>query len=546
MKRLLCVLLCMLLAVPCAGAETADTLQKLLVRQLTAGYGLRGNITITANGVADWLEYLLPFTVPDIQIRAIGQKQGGASDAVDDDDEWQVRLYAKNSEGKEVGTTWLYGDPEGIYFQSELLPDTILALPVADTHLLYQLFRGDLTDLFFSFDPMELSAPGPNGNPSSYEALANILGIPAETWETEWFPVLKKYFQHLDLWLTGYGDPSFMTGDTGALKLSATYTIPVDDLKAEAKYLVGQMLYDGELQNLLAPLVAMEERVIYLNPSLVYFYEACIDALPLEGDIILSREMSAQGEIVSTMVSLPLPTLPEEMIAPVGNAAASIFGLPYTDLLQGMKRVAITQNGTDRTLTLSGEKRSLSFGAVVSNPDEDTTVLQGAMRIAPNAGVEENALSATFTCSMSHKIWQDEKYIDHDTTAFSIAFVSDLDELSPDDPFRSTYIDFSPVSLAYTLDYRNNSFQEESPAQVNLSVDAQLPDAQVSVDAVARITTQLSMQKLSSMGAQDMSTLSEERKDEIVSTLLSNAVITMANLNTDAAPAEPSVSSTTE
>ena len=157
MKKFLCIMLCFVLALPSAVAETADTLQKLLVRQLTAGYGLRGKLNITASGVADWLNYLLPFTATDIQIRAIGEKQGGASETISDDDDWQLRLYAKNSAGEEVGTTWLYGNPEGLYFQSELLPDTVLSYPIENIHLLYQLFRGEFNDLFFAFDPMHLT-----------------------------------------------------------------------------------------------------------------------------------------------------------------------------------------------------------------------------------------------------------------------------------------------------------------------------------------------------------------------------------------------------
>jgi len=248
MKRVLCMLLCLMMAASTAFAETADTLQKLLVRQLTAGYGLRGYASITASGVADWLNYLLPFTVPDIQIRAIGEKQGTVSGTVNDDDDWQVRFFAKNGEGEEVGTTWLYGNPEGIYFQSELLPGKVLNIPVTNVHLLYQLMRGDLQNLFFSFDPMDLLAPGVNGNVSAYQGIANVLGVTADEWEDSWLPVLEKYFLHLDLWLMGYGDPDFITGETGGLTMTGTYTIPAADLKKEAKYLIGQMIYDNELQ----------------------------------------------------------------------------------------------------------------------------------------------------------------------------------------------------------------------------------------------------------------------------------------------------------
>lgn len=531
MKRILCLVLSLMLAVPAALAETADTLQKKFARQLTGGNGIRGKISLTASGVAEWLNVLLPFTVPDIQIRAIGEKQGDMSADVVDDDDWQIKLYAENSEGQEVGTTWLYGNPDAVYFQSELLPNTLLTLPVEQVNLLYQLFKGEYADLFFAFDPMGMTQPGANGNVSAYQAVADMLGIPAQEWEENWMPVLEKYFLHLDLWLTSYGDPSFVTGDTGAMTMSATYTIPAADVKKEAKYLVGQMLYDTELQNLLLPYVTLEQRITYLNPSMVYFYEACIDALPLEGDIVLAREMSGMGEDVGMTVALPLPVLPDTLIAPVGEIAAAVFELPYKDLLEGMTRVAFTQAGAESTFTFSGEKRTIALTSEETATDENTTSVTGTLRITPNIGVEENSLSAAYTCTYGHRIWQDESYLDHDMTTFTLAVEPNLDMLSEDDPFRNTYVDFTPVSLDWSVDYRNNTYENNSPVQINIAAAAKLPDAEIALDMVLRITTIVAMTNLPTAGAENFAALTEESKAALLDTLTSNAVLTMANLN---------------
>ena len=542
MKRVLCLVLCMMLCVPFALAETADTLPKRFARQLSGGNGMRGYVSITASGLADWLSALLPFTATDIQIRAIGEKQGEMSDEILDDDDWQVRFYAENSAKEEVGTTWLYGDPKGVYFQSELLPEAVLTVPVENIHLLYELFRGEWSKLFFAFDPMDMKAPGANGNASAYAAVAEVLGIPAQEWEEKWLPVLENYFLQLDLWLASYGDSTVVTGEeTGSLKMTATYTIPADALKAEAKYLIGQMLYDYELQNLLLPYVTMEQRVTYLNSSMVYFYEACIDALDLQGDIILSREMSALGEVVSTTVSLPVPALPETLTSPVEDAAAAILGLEEYPLLEGVNRVVMMQSGAEKSLTLSGEKRNISITATQTHDEEHVTAMAGEIKVIPTAGVEENALSAAFTCSYGQKIWQDEKYLDHDTTEFAIAIEPALANLDEDDPFRSSYVEFQPVSLNMTVDYRNNPNQANSAVQININVDAQLPDAQVQAETVLRITTQMEMKALPTTGAEDLTQMTDERKDELLQELLGNAVITMANLNADALddPAAP-------
>ena len=369
MKKLLSMMLCLAMLVSCAFAETADTLPKKFNRQLTGGNGLRGYMSITASGVADWLNMLLPFTATDIQIRAIGEKQGEMSESISDDDDWQVRFFAKDSQNQEVGNTWLYGDPSGVYFQSELLPGSILTVPVEQVNLLYQLMRGDYTDLFFAFDPLQMKVSGAQDNVPAYQAVANMLGISAEEWETKWLPVLEKYFLHLDLWLAGYGDPFAVSGETGALTMSATYRIPADELKSQAKYVIGQMLYDNDLMTLLLPYVTMEQRMTYLNPNMVYFYEACIDALPLSGDIVLSREMSARGEVVSNKVELPIPELPAKVADPIGEALSTLFGLTDKALLSGMNRVEIFQNASERGICLHGEKRSIRIVADMTKHD---------------------------------------------------------------------------------------------------------------------------------------------------------------------------------
>lgn len=534
MKKVLCLLLCMMMMVSLVAAETADTLPKRFARQLSGGNGVRGYASITATGLADWLSVILPFTATDIQIRAIGEKQGEMSQDILDDDDWQVKFYAENTAKEEVGTTYLYGDPNGVYLKSELLPGTVLSIPVEQTHLLYEFFKGNWQELFFSFDPMDMKEDGTNGNAASYEAIANILGIPSDEWEAKWLPVLEKYFLHLDLWLASYGDPAFVTGeDVGSLRMSATYTIPAEALKNEAKTIIALMLYDNDLQSLLLPYVTMEQRVTYLNPSLVYFYEACIDALTLEGDVILSREMSGMGDVVNTTVSLPLPVLPEKMTGPANELAEKVFGLENVTWFSEINRVIVQQSGDEKNIILSGKNRTMTISAEEIKAVEDANAWKGTVKVIPNAGVDENALSAGFALSAGHKLWQDEKYLDHDTSKFSIEIYPALENLDEDDPFRNSYVEFQPVSVSLSVDYRNNPNQANSAVQVNVDVDANLPDAQVQATVVLRITNPMEMKILPTTGTENFTQLTDARKDALLQTLIANAVQTMATLNAD-------------
>ena len=529
MKRILCLVLCFMMAASLVYAETTDTLSDKFERQLiVGGNGIRGYARITASGVAEWLNLLLPFTATDIQIRAIGERQGEKSAQVTDDDDWQVRFYVNNSAGQEVGNTWLFGNPEGIYFQSELLPGTTLMIPVEQVNLLYQLLSGDFENLFFAFDPLGMTLPGAQDNVSAYEAVAKLMGISEEEWNEKWMPVMEKYFLHLDLWMTGYGDPSFVTGEAGTLTMSATYQIPVEDIKAEAKYIVGQMLYDTDLQNLLLPYVSMEQRMTYLNPNLVYFYEACIDALPLDGDISLAREMSAQGEVVSAKISLPLPPLPETVTEPLGEMMVAVWGDAYKGVFAGAHRIEVEQNGDARMLRIYSKNCTIILELTVSKPDETTTAVTGSLQVIPVGG-DLQAVYANVECSVGHRLWQDEKYIDHDTSTLHIAMEPAATEGG---------VDFAPVSFTWTMDYRNNAYQENSPVQINYNLDVQMADAAVQAEIVLRISTAVKMTELQVVNTENVNTMPEARQTELVETFVSNAVLIMAGLNGDPVEAD--------
>lgn len=523
MKRILCLALCLMLTIPCVLAETADTLPKLFMRQLSGGNGngARGYISIKASGVAEWLDMLLPFTASDIQIRAIGEKQGEASDTVTDDDDWQVKFYVKDDQGAEKSVSWLYGDPAGVYFQSELIPDTRLAIPVEDVHLLYQLFRGDFADLFFAFDPMNLMSPGANGNASAYKAVADVLEIPEDEWQQKWLPVLEKYFLQLDLWMAGFSEATVANTEDGGLTMSTAYKIPAGELKDEAKYIIGQMLYDNDLQSLLIPLVTMEQRITYLNPQMVYFYEACIDAMELKGDIILSREMSALGEVVKTTLELPLPKLPETLTKDTGIVLKNALELPYADLLSDVNRISITQEGKMRSVVLSAEERTVTVAAEASMNDAGAQTMAGIISIVPSQGKDEMAYSAAFSCGYSHQIWQDEKYLDHDTTSFSL-------QIEPD--MVTVENGFQPVGIEFSVDYRHNPYKPEGPAQVNINVKAQMPDATVDAEVVLRITTQMHMEDLPKTGSKDISMMRADERAALLHEFVNNAMDAMSAL----------------
>lgn len=539
MKRVICMLMCLLLCCGVVLADESTTLPREFNAQfITGGNGLRGKISITASGTAEWLELLQPFTAGEIQLRAIGQPQGDLSNLVSDDERWQVKLYTKNSAGAETGVTYFYTNGDNLYLSSELLPGQVLMVPTTDMHLLYDLARADATSLFFGFDPFELRESETGANPPAYHAVAELLGIPEDEWETAWSPVLQKYYRQLDLWLTGYGTADVVNDAAGNLTMGVSYTISAEELKQQAKYLVGQMLFDSELQALIVPYVTAEERMIYLNPSMVYFYEACIDALPLTGDLVFSRQMSAMGEVIQTSLSLPIPELPEKLTSAANGLLADLFNLPYGDALDGVNRLLIQQEGDLGEIVLQSDKRTITLSVNEAASNAESVSVAGFVRIDPAVGANEPPLCASFTYKTNHTIYQDDNYFNRDDATMSLRIEPDLDLLSSDDPFRSSYIDFSPLALSWEIGYRQDTAKAAAPVQINITIAAEVPDANLSADIVLRTMESWPLVDLPVAGARSLAALTDEESEALAQELVYNAIMTMAGLNVPAAAPE--------
>ncbi|MBQ7850104.1 MAG: hypothetical protein IJ343_10310 [Clostridia bacterium] len=527
MKRFLCILMCMLLVVPTALAADYTPTELFHQQFIIGGNGLRGTVNLTASGVADWVEVLLPFTASELQVRIIGEAQGDMSGLVTDDEDWQVKLFARDSQGEQRGVTWLYGNPDAIWLQSELLPDWLLTLPVEGVHLPYQLADGHFGALMSAFGLIALEDDG--GNEEAYSALAKLLQTSEEQWNEQWAPVMEKYYTAMDMWLSAYAGAPVVSGATGSMTLRTVYNIPAADLKAQTKYIVGQMVYDADLQALLAPCFTEQQRSLYLNPALLHVYEHVIDAAPVTGSIILEREMTAMGETIGMNVSLPIPPLPAALTAPAGEALAELFGLPYTDLLADIERISFSQSGRDMSISVASPQRTISLIVDERAENEEDVALEGFVRITPSVTSDEPPLSAAFAYRSTHRIWEDEEYNTHEDFTLLVKVEPDLSLMAEDDPFRSRYLDFAPLALEAEVGFLK-SYKTNAPVNLDVKLSAVLPDAELSLTADLKIAVKWAHELLPTAGADNLLTLAPERSDALLTLLNSNAVRVMTTL----------------
>lgn len=540
MKRFLCILMCLLMLVSGAAAEAGNSPTSVFRKQfIIGGFGFGGTVYVSASGVAPWLDVILPFTGAKLQLRAIGESQGELIGQVGGNDRWQAKMYTKDAQGEVQGLTYLYGDAQAMYLKSDLLPDVLLTAPVQDVHIPYQLVDQEYLNLLAAFDPMGLMVPRVDGNVQAYSALTELAQIPDDVWAKDWAPVLEKYYTEIDMWLAAYGAAPEVSGTTGNLTMRNVYRIPAEDLKAEAKYLIGLMMYDYELQALLVPYFTDEQRALYLNPSLVYFYEYCIDMLPLTGSIYLEREVTAMGETIGTSISMPLPKLPEELTAPVSEKLAEVFALPYNDILSDVQSFSYQKAGGDVSISIASPSRTISFIVDENVSNAETQQVEGFVRITPAPGNEEAPLSAAFTYKTSHRIWEDDEWVLHEDNTIYLSVEPDTSLMDADDPFRSSYIDFPALLLDAAFNYSQQTDMEGRPVKLAVEIRTVLPDAEVNITANLKTAEKWAHEELPTEGAEDMLQMDAERRNALLAEAAENALKAMTPAVQEDAPQTP-------
>ena len=119
MKKVLCLLLCLMLTAAVLPASAVEySLVEKLQRQIDFGNGLKGTLTLSFDGDAEWLQLIAPLNGVTWQIRSIQDKN--------DPNVFQRQIYTLNGE-EQVGLTQLYGDGQNAPY------GTVTYGPDADT-----------------------------------------------------------------------------------------------------------------------------------------------------------------------------------------------------------------------------------------------------------------------------------------------------------------------------------------------------------------------------------------------------------------------------
>ena len=257
---------------------------------------------------------------------------------VNEGDESVITLTS--TAGKEVGRLNILTDASGvIYLQSDLL----------DEAGLYYAF-----DSGFDWSRMILS------NESDWPSLLHVLTEVAQankTWQDKAAPYMEQFSLNVSRWLQGYLNTTTEQSVDGTYVTTAVYEIPAPAMLQETIQMLTTLYSNGELLNLLAEVLTVEEQAAYLQGSaMLQSFLRMLNNVKLEGTVRVRRQYeTVSGKVLFDSVTLPCPeSLPVSLFSLVHVPTAEEGELWQLSLTMDAEKLGVAL-GQDLTLDVTAQ-----------------------------------------------------------------------------------------------------------------------------------------------------------------------------------------------
>ncbi len=460
MKRVICLILCMtvLFAAFPAFAAISYTLPEKMEKQLSIGSGLKGSFSLHGEGTDPLILSLSFLQDAELQIRSLLSG-----------DDLLCSVYQTGDAEEQRALTELYRKENRFYLRSSLLPEEIYVFP-------------DIEEIADSLRKTE-------GNPSFASALIRWLQMDGNERARLLEPVTEMLDREMEIWLAPYADVSQVhTLENGTSAVDLNYQIPFADLKAEIIHLLGILLQDSGGQELMNSILSDEQKEIYANPDLSYFYERALEALGNSFDIQYTRTVSTLGDTVSSHLELPLD---EERA-----------GFSSLEMDEYNSMISYTLRSEEGIVTLLHESEIDFFGS------DDFSVWLYMRGIEDDKGYETHGLRIDI--HHQTELSSDEENRNHQTERWLLRAEKDLSRL-PDEEKKNAaqYPEETPIVLDATFHYYSRSSQS-SPTNLDIQVLLEKQDLSLSLSAKLKTASPWEFQPFDTNGAVEWLSLSED------------------------------------
>jgi len=315
-KRIICIIAGIIMLLSGAANAATYTLPEKMQNQLAIGSGLKGSFTVTADGELSKTPFLNAVCDATYDLR--GMSSGH---------DLHYYLFQENN-GSQTIIAELYKKDGQYYLRSDIVLGKILGLSGFSIFL----------DALFQQQ---------GENPTISSALINYLALPEDVKEKQWKTEINKYQNELEMWLHDFtAQADVVKQENGSSAFDFSYVIPIDEMKNKLIALFAEFAADAELQALMDTIMTPEQKEMYMNAALGYFYEEAVNSLDIQSDIRLSKRVSALGDLINSQMVLPLDsnitgydkfTIESKNGYSVyqleGKDKAFVIGLPSIDLL---------------------------------------------------------------------------------------------------------------------------------------------------------------------------------------------------------------------
>ncbi len=489
----LLVTLLMLLSMVNVGAEGEYTLLEKGQKQLDAGSGMKGTITLAGLNNSP----LLPgMGALSIDVQYIDQKEKA-----------QLQL-ALSSAASALLQANLYRQNETLAAKVSLLPDRLITLP----------------DGLQAFLDIVLGNTGEARQTSWYTAAAAFLFEGDEAWQQKAEAVIAPYLTKVELWMQGYANQPVLGKDaSGQSVMQISYRIPGASVKAELKQLLMDLLGDEAFLSILKEKIDVEQANLYLNPALQAYYFQAVDNLPLTEEVHVQRSVSTMGEPLDLFVSLPLPS--------------ELWGLKNIAFFMSSKESEDAQQWTVKTLDGTW---TLETQASKTVDTADAQTFAGIIRYLPeempnwkvgDATLQytDKALSVSYQATLTKSMSVDADNKTNETYKTELVLQPDWSHLEGDvtDAIKAQYAVTAPVKLSAQMLLKSGQARNAATS-MDIQVNWESEGAGLALTGQLKTTAPWAMEEISldsalpmdQMTAEELGALKQEFLEKIMQLFL--------------------------
>ena len=420
MKKLIMIFTTLVLVLTiCAAHAVNYTLPEKMYNQLAIGSGLKGVFSISAEGERFDTPFLRTVTDAEFSIRGILSGK-----------DLHYYIFQQKSEDQQAAVSELYRKDGMYYFRSDMVKDKILALPALSEFI-------------------NAAFPAKGENTPATPFITKLLTLSESEKTTKWEPVLKRYQNELELWLADFTVlAESVKLENGLSALDFTYEIPMDKVFERIILLYSEFAADSEVSELLDSVMSQEEKQIYLNPNLMYYYEEALNSLTVESPVRMSKRVSAMGEMLRFRLEMPtdIRTTGYESIIIENADQHTVYTLKKPD------EVMVISLPVKEAIQQTDFKQSLWF-ARISNKEEQ----QG------------DNVSVRIEISKNSETYNDDEEKNHQIDRYQIMISPDTACL-PDDTDLSLLPMREEISIDLELHY-SSKYAQNSATTLDINAD---------------------------------------------------------------------------